>query len=130
MKEDYVSYQVAARLKELGFSEPTMYYYKDDTADGLHTDHNQMFNHNPLNDKRVSAPTQDLARKWIEETYGYIVDVRYTCYTWSASYYGRVFKKNCNTFNRPVPFRSDDRWEVMNASLLHALSTKKPVKNG
>ena len=61
MKEDFVPYDIAVKLKEKGFDESTMTYYKDGKigwSDGF-----CYFN----STRRLSAPTISQVLKWLRE---------------------------------------------------------------
>lgn len=63
--EDYVSYKIAKLLKEKGFNESCFYYYKDKVL---------MFSpflkgRNSYQTDTYSAPTHQMAMKWLRETY-------------------------------------------------------------
>ena len=60
--EDYVSFETAKLLKERGFDEYCGYYDQTGEYWGYHT-----FNHN--GDEYVSAPTLQMAMKWLREIY-------------------------------------------------------------
>jgi hypothetical protein len=71
---DFVPYELALELKQLGFDEVCIYHYKKND-EGEHTSHPtfEMLtpfgkNHNIL-DSRVSAPTYSQAFRWFRENY-------------------------------------------------------------
>ena len=70
--EDYVSFEVAKLLKEKGFDEPTTgTYYKDGTFEHLSL--------NKWNSKfimPISAPTHQMAMKWLREVYDIKIMIR------------------------------------------------------
>lgn len=71
MNEDYVSYELAVKLKECGFDEPCdSYYNKACAADDeyWHTKREELINWNGLgSDCQISAPTLWQAQKWLRE---------------------------------------------------------------
>ena len=79
MKEDYVSFEIAKLLKEKGFDEPCDFIYDGDKLEwifykfifmnGILT--NSKFD----DDKIVSAPTLQMAMKWLREKYKIFIEV-------------------------------------------------------
>lgn len=69
MNEDYVSYELALKLKACGFDEPCdSYYDKACAADDeyWHTKREELINWNGLDsDCQISAPTLWHAQKWL-----------------------------------------------------------------
>lgn len=82
--EDYVSYELAKKLKECGFAEPCdSYYIKDDASDGtawiVPTTDREDFNADydcPFCKPLCSAPTLAQAQKWLREAKGIDVEIR------------------------------------------------------
>lgn len=76
--EDYVSYELAKKLKECGFAEPCDHYYtKEDAPDGtawiVPTTDREDFNADsdcPFCKPPCSAPTLAHAQKWLREKWG------------------------------------------------------------
>lgn len=71
MNEDYVSYELAVKLKECGFDEPCDSYYDKACASDdeyWHTKREEIYNWNGLDsDCQISAPTLWQAQKWLRE---------------------------------------------------------------
>ena len=69
--EDYVSFETAKLLKDKGFNEPTIgIYYKDGTF--------EYFSLNKWNSKfiiPISAPTLQMAMKWLREVHHIYIDL-------------------------------------------------------
>lgn len=63
IQEHIVSFEIAKRLKELGFSEDVGYYYPNDSYHHLFRAF-QVNNYNATDD-RISAPTVQMAWEWI-----------------------------------------------------------------
>ena len=93
--EDYVSYELAKRLKEFGFAEPCdSYYIKDNAPDStawiVSTTYREDFNADsdcPFCKPLCSAPTLAQAQKWLREVRGIDVLV-WNCacgYGWEIS---------------------------------------------
>lgn len=82
--EDYVSYELALKLKECGFAEPCdSYYIKDNAPDGtawiVPTTDREDFNADsdcPFCKPLCSAPTLAHAQKWLREVKGIDVEIR------------------------------------------------------
>lgn len=82
--EDYVSYELAKKLKECGFAEPCDHYYtKEDAPDGtawiVPTTDREDFNADsdcPFCKPLCSAPTLAQAQKWLREAKGIDVEIR------------------------------------------------------
>jgi hypothetical protein len=77
MEKEFVTYEIASELKELGFDEPCLEAY----------DKNGMLYHSHKTDKlfttlnsnlstQCSAPLFQQAFRWFEEKYSYFVDVK------------------------------------------------------
>lgn len=96
--EDYVSFEIAKLLKEYGFNEPTLYYYLEDkyVPDGALL----LFQHDGLacdntglaSDKKFSAPTLQMAAKWLREKYNVHIWVEPSSST--AGLYNASVKQN------------------------------------
>jgi hypothetical protein len=75
MKKEFVSYEIALELKELGFDEPCLfaYYGKSDISNFKESDHvlcGDRHNTSFQKDGRVSAPLHQQAFRWFREKYG------------------------------------------------------------
>ena len=87
--EDYVSYEIAKRLKALGFDYPCYFYYtEEDAPDGCvwHTTSEEA----PIDYNRsiyavCSMPTLAQAQKWLISKGGYIDVQLLTRNTWSCA---------------------------------------------
>lgn len=79
MNEDYVSYELALKLKKCGFDEPCdSYYDKACVADDeyWHTMREAAYNWNVLDsDCQISAPTLAHSQKWLREKKGIAINV-------------------------------------------------------
>lgn len=76
MNEDYVSYELAVKLKECGFDEPCDHYYNghgnlNRYADTDRINRNTNGHHTPS----CSAPTLAHAQKWLREKWDWHIDV-------------------------------------------------------
>lgn len=78
MNEDYVSYELALKLKECGFDEPCDSYYDKACASDdeyWYTKREEAYNWNGLDsDCQISAPSLYAAQKWLREKWGIHVD--------------------------------------------------------
>ena len=64
MEKEFVIYELAVKLKELGFNEPCFGYYSDsELVFNTHTN-------NEMQRFRYSAPTFSQAFRWFREKYG------------------------------------------------------------
>lgn len=76
--EDYCSYEVAKLLKEKGFDEKCPSYYRvQDSKIDLLWNHfeGKLISNSELNQYFVSAPTHQMAMKWLREEKGIYVYV-------------------------------------------------------
>jgi hypothetical protein len=73
MENEFVPYEQALALKELGFDEPCFGYYN---YNGTH-----FFDYKPKTDDKnlTKAPLYQQAFRWFEETYGLFVDRKTMC---------------------------------------------------
>ena len=83
INEDYVSFEIAKLLKEKGFDEATMgIYYKDGTF--------KLLCLNTWNSKFVtpiSAPTLQMAMKWLREVHNIKVNIFYNNSNYTIEYF-------------------------------------------
>jgi hypothetical protein len=68
MEKEFVPYELAIKLKELGFDEPCFSFYID-VDKFLYT--NQKWLDYNLNSRRISAPLYQQAFRWFREKYGF-----------------------------------------------------------
>ena len=77
--EDYVSFQTAKLLKEKGFDEPCQFlYFSKYKQDGDFVGNFNAKKNSEINEASYSAPTLQVARKWIKEKYKRHIEVRIT----------------------------------------------------
>ena len=69
MKNEFVIYEQALALKELGFDEPCFSFYID--VDNFLYTNQKWLNYN-LNDKRISAPLYQQAFRWFREKHNLV----------------------------------------------------------
>ena len=89
--EDYVSFEVAKLLKEKGFNEPTWTRYEDNDEVIFGDKYN--WNNSPMG--QISAPTHQMAMKWLRKIYGIdivieisdpsVKDRKYYCMIWDGN---------------------------------------------
>lgn len=73
--EDYVTYEQAKTLKDLGFDwECNHWYHIDEEKLNISYDY---VNHNTLSPKALSAPTLGQAQKWLFENRSYFISIQY-----------------------------------------------------
>lgn len=80
-RETYVSYETAKLLKEKGFNCEVFHFY-DENGHLMHREGDCYFLYNwnyPTKDEYgsqyCSAPTQQMACRWLEETYGLFIKI-------------------------------------------------------
>ena len=80
IKEDYVSYEVAKLLKDRGFDEPCHCFYEYKKR--LYNDMYKYFpngmknsDHDKEGNKGVSAPTHQMACRWLREVYNVVIEI-------------------------------------------------------
>ena len=74
MEKEFVSYEQALALKELGFNEPCFDFYDNDKELFYNSD-----NENKIHiGYQVNAPTFSQVFRWFREKYGYDSQVTYT----------------------------------------------------
>ena len=88
VKEDYVSFEVAKLLKEKGFDEYCGYY-------DLKCEYYDYRTYNHKGDDYISAPTHQMAMKWLRKIYGIdiVIDIsdpsvkdrKYYCVIWDGN---------------------------------------------
>lgn len=81
--EDYVSFEVAKLLKEKGFDTPVWTRYEDGN-EVIFGDKNN-WNNSPMG--QISAPTHQMAMKWLREVHNIMVSP----YALSLGYYFEIF---------------------------------------
>lgn len=77
MKDEYVSFETARLLKEKGFNEPCPKYYTG-TGSGILTEDFGMWRSNDDKwlDDGFSAPSHQVAMRWLREEKGIVVGIR------------------------------------------------------
>ena len=92
--EDYVSFETAKLLKEKGFDEPCYQYYLTTKTlhttfhDRVHVEEEPFFNSSGLNglyevsnktlfEDICSAPTLQMAMKWLREVHNLFIEIQY-----------------------------------------------------
>lgn len=86
--EDYISFEVAKLLKEKGFDVETRGYYpiKGDATGRLFANSSSEYNHNH-SQVQISAPTLQMAMKWLREARGIFILIEYDPPVFSADIY-------------------------------------------
>jgi hypothetical protein len=72
MIKEFIPYELALELKQLGFNEPCFTYYKNDQPSGVLelVKNSEIENVNNEPDDFISAPTYSQAFRWFREKYG------------------------------------------------------------
>lgn len=79
--EDYVSFEIAKLLKEKGFDEKCSHYWQDEISKYSITKEIHKWTDSALanteisSPKRFSAPTIQMATKWLREVYGIFISI-------------------------------------------------------
>lgn len=84
--EDYVSFEIAKLLKEKGFDEECISVYHDEElqlvsslgifcGDGVHGE--QILTYSNWSSMLISAPTIQMAMKWLREVHNLFVEIQY-----------------------------------------------------
>ena len=111
MEEDFVTYDQAVRLKELGFNWKCNHTYDnatqkrhEHTEDDYYVSPYHDFNNEtygvPLG--HISAPTLSLAQKWLRETKNLIVETNVVAYV-SNQYRPRLVRKGVDEYHIDYP---------------------------
>ena len=82
VNEDYVSFETAKLLKEKGFNEPTYAYYLPNAS--FYLSPREIDNKNLYAQGCVSAPTLQMAMKWLREAHKIAINIGW----------GEVFEEN------------------------------------
>ena len=122
--EDYVTYEQAIKLKEIGFDWECNYIYKKDFFNQwifFHCLRDAYRNHNQGGESEpifVSAPTLSQAQKWLREVKGICVELR--IHPLYRNWFGKVFDlKDYPNIN----FVSDiDLWDTYEQALSVGIS--------
>ena len=71
MEDEIVSFETAMLLKEKGFNEPCCRFYEDGRLNEIrpYAEYETLFVSNDFPNKRLYAPTQSLAQRWLRETH-------------------------------------------------------------
>jgi len=70
MNKEFIPYEQALELKELGFDEPCMFPYHRNNTEYIDSAHIELANYNAT-EKLVSAPLYQQAFRWFREKYGW-----------------------------------------------------------
>lgn len=81
--EDYVSFETAKLLKEKGFDEKCFYCF-DDVIGESRLSKLMICNNSELGEHYYSAPTLQMAMKWLREVHNIHIEVRITNHSLSS----------------------------------------------
>jgi hypothetical protein len=70
MNKEFIPYEQALELKELGFDEPCMFPYHRNNTNYIDSTHVELANYNAT-EKLVSAVLYQQGFRWFRENYGY-----------------------------------------------------------
>ena len=94
MKNEFVSYEMALALKELGFDEPCFTYYKNDQLSNILelVKNSEMKNVNNEVDNYISAPTFSQAFRFFRERHG--LYGLYTMGDYENNFYWQIWRND------------------------------------
>ena len=97
MKNEFVSYEMALELKELGFDELCFTYYKNDQLSNILelVKNSEMKNVNNEVDNYISAPTFSQAFKFFRERHG--LYGLYTMGDYENNFYWQIWRNDYKT---------------------------------
>jgi hypothetical protein len=97
MKNEFVTYEHALKLKKLGFDEPSIGYYTVSVEDNF--DYFSIPEHNILNGK-VCNPPKNYNTKFYEEEGTISTPLKQQVFNWfrEKGYYGEIFVDDDKTF--------------------------------
>lgn len=115
--EDYVSFETAKLLKEKGFEGDTNCYYIEESVDKnlyyspIKQNHNKRITNNEFNvyiditSSRISAPTLQMAMKWLREVHNILIVVDYEWECDTTPYYFKIYRLGENGKPEQVPVK-------------------------
>ena len=126
MEKEFIPYQTALELKELGFDEPCIKYY---WTDGMFSKgYENPFNYNKR-DNVISAPTFSQAFRWFREKYKlhpkFNIDVKGWFFTISSF----TEKGSCTTNTKFAPLAEQDYKTYEEAELACLIKLIEIAKN-
>ena len=97
MKNEFVSYEMALSLKELGFDEPCFTYYKNDQLSNILelVKNSEMKNVNNEVDNYISAPTFSKAFRFFRKRHG--LYGLYTMGDYENNFYWQIWRNDSIT---------------------------------
>lgn len=117
MTNEFVTKRVGELLRLNGFDIPTVYYYYKDSDEPYKTFARSAYNWNGRDVEQCSAPTVQVARDWLEDKYGFFIEISRSIDI-NATYHYRylIIDKLCNVvFKQHTDFPSS--YEAANAAL-------------
>lgn len=97
--EDFVNYEIANKLKNLGFEESTYHYYNIDDIRYCRDDYPSDHNGDPLREFEISAPTISQVLKWLRDKFSlHISQKPYACKD------GLMWMYEIRKFNKRIVF--------------------------
>lgn len=126
MNEDFVTYEQALQLKQLGFDWKCYTFYHWDNWCGL--SHSGICENHNMFEKCISAPTLAQVMKWLDEKYGIWIQVErdsietklFTC---EINHADEIYHKLCGIFKTPFQAIAEGVEEAIN--LIHQNITCK-----
>jgi hypothetical protein len=87
MNKEFIPYEQALELKELGFNELCLFYYTDNEA-------LRIYHQSEIYDDLVGAPLYQQAFRWFREKYGIMYIVYNNTENWKNTFHGAYSKIN------------------------------------
>jgi hypothetical protein len=89
MEKEFVTYELALRMKQLGFNEPCLAFYGDENDFSMDSSRKN----NPFRKTECVAPTYSQAFRWFREKYGLFTQPNRTVDKEGAWYYFSIETK-------------------------------------
>jgi hypothetical protein len=114
MEKEFVTYEQALKLKELGFDEPCLSHYKNDTLSDFFeiVKNSEIRNVNNEVDDYISAPLKQQVFRWFRDVWGYHVSIRKRYYHDAETEYNYfIYPPNSNEHLEHNLLDEYDSWE-------------------
>ena len=112
MNEDFVTYELAVKLKEKGFNEPCYgYYHRDGGDDSFELCGDRDFQ-NSKNQYRVAAPTISQVLKWLREEKKIVISIFPHPCGWQADIYKDVHQYYDSEAERYLMYYHKEKTEI------------------
>jgi hypothetical protein len=119
MEREFVTYDIALRLKELGFNEPCFTYFASNSKNTLFDPTGNTYTNSDFKDQDeiyIAAPLWDQVIDWLIEDYFQFVECKISSYSWA------YYTTNTVTFDLIVFAPGyNNRYEAREAGIIEAL---------